>query len=75
MFDRDYKSRIEALEAELTQLKTKLDEVKQTLCQALGENHALRQENDHLKSFGIVPAKQINWADTLKQPPVSWRTP
>jgi regulator of replication initiation timing len=59
MFNRDLKERIETLERELAAVKNQIAELKQNFGHLTGENHALRQQNDELKSFGIVPGKQI----------------
>jgi len=58
MFDK-LKSRITALERELAAVKDQIAELKTNFGHLTGENHALREQNDELKSFGIVPGKRI----------------
>jgi regulator of replication initiation timing len=58
MFDQ-LKNRIAALERELAAVKDQIAELKTNFRHLTGENFALRQQNDDLKSFGIVPGKRI----------------
>jgi regulator of replication initiation timing len=72
MFDRlksqlaDVERAVTELKADLTKLGSDLADVKRTLSRVLGENHGLRQENDRLLKFGIVPAARVKrhaWPD------------
>jgi regulator of replication initiation timing len=69
MFDRELKERIATLETELARVKAELSGVKRTLSQVLGENAGLREENDRLLSFGIVPARRVkrhDWPEAIR---------
>jgi len=59
MWNRDLKDRLAQLETEVAKLKTQIIELKTNFGHLTGENHALRQQNDELISFGIVPGKRI----------------
>jgi regulator of replication initiation timing len=68
MFE-NLKPRVEALESEIAALKVELSGVKRTLSQVLGENAGLREENDQLLSFGIVPARRVkrhDWPEAIQ---------